>query len=336
MLGGTFGATGIDSTVPTIAALDSAGSRREIGVSPFADSADSSSPDEEERIGMSRVVADPDSDDELPDDEIVDPRVKVETIHESAASPPRSESESDDDMANYIPPLPYGGFKDWEIVSCPLRNISYHVYHQDNRRKKCFTYLKELLSHVYREDLLLLRVEGINVYLRALFHVLDLDIWKTGEYVVDKGLSYRATTWSGSYVTSQAHRSTLHIVGFFVDGNVQEGTALDKDFSSYPVDGCQVTQNWMVITFHILWMKSVQSITKAHVKGHFSNLLEAAVLCFADLLILLFIEFCGSHLMLPRGFYVSAVVLLLLVYIVSAGICVAAGSSFLAVFINIY
>ncbi|GJX81681.1 putative ribonuclease H-like domain-containing protein [Tanacetum coccineum] len=229
--GGTFDATGIDSTVTTTAAMDSAGSRREIGVSPFADSAASSSPsnvsidhipidvlfestsggileffrdsDEDEQIGMSRVVADPDSDDEvfaeiifrgksisgdgvvfvdqLPDDEIVDPRVKVETITESAASPPRSrrkhlgvrsddflwdkpvedffssESESDDDMENYIPPLPYGGFKDWEIVSCPLRNISYHVYHQENRRRKCFTYLKELLPHVYREDLLLLR-----------------------------------------------------------------------------------------------------------------------------------------------------------------------------------
>ncbi|GJT16840.1 hypothetical protein Tco_0875546 [Tanacetum coccineum] len=132
--------------------MDSAGSRREIGVSPFADSADSSSPsnvlfestsggildffldsDEEERIGMSRVVADPDSDDEvfaeiifrgksisgdgvvfvdqLPDDEIVDPRVKVETITESAASPPRSRRKhlgvrSDDflwDKQMYLP-----------------------------------------------------------------------------------------------------------------------------------------------------------------------------------------------------------------------------------------
>ncbi|GKA97353.1 hypothetical protein Tco_0825247 [Tanacetum coccineum] len=118
------------STVPTPAAMDSAGSRRESGVSPFADSADSSSPsnvstdhipidvlfestsggineffltsDAEEQIGMSRVAVDPDSDDEvlaeilfrgkyisgagvvvvdkLPDDEIVDPRVKVETV----------------------------------------------------------------------------------------------------------------------------------------------------------------------------------------------------------------------------------------------------------------
>ncbi|GKG11490.1 hypothetical protein Tco_0342890, partial [Tanacetum coccineum] len=129
--GGTFAATGIDSTVPTTAALDSAASRREIGVSPFADSADSSSPsnvlfestsggildffldsDEEERIGTSRVAADPDSDDEvfaeiifrgksilgdgvvlvdrLPDDEIVDPRVKVELVSDYVSSPPRN------------------------------------------------------------------------------------------------------------------------------------------------------------------------------------------------------------------------------------------------------
>ncbi|GKF70131.1 hypothetical protein Tco_0203188, partial [Tanacetum coccineum] len=218
---------------------DSAGSRRKIGVSPFAYSAADPSPflssiagepspsnvstdqlsivvlfestsgdinefflksDEEEQIGMSRVAADPDSDDEvlaeiifrgqsisgdgvvlvdkLPDDEIVDLRVKVETVTESAASPPRSrrknlgvrsadflwdkpvedffssESESETDMENYIPPLPYGAFKDWEIVRCPLGNNYYHVYYQENRRRKYFTYLKELLPHVYREDLI--------------------------------------------------------------------------------------------------------------------------------------------------------------------------------------
>ncbi|GKB70773.1 hypothetical protein Tco_0932185 [Tanacetum coccineum] len=227
--GGVFGVP--DSTVSTSAAMDSAGSHRESGVSPFADSADSSSPsnvttdpipidvlfastsggindffldsDEEEQIGRSRVAADPDSDDEvlaeiifrgtsisgdgvvlvdrLPDDEIVDPRVKVETVSDYASSPPRSrrkhrgvrsddflwdkpvedffssESESDDDMDNYIPPIPYGAFKDWEIVRCPLSTTYYHVYYQENRRQKSFFYLKQLLPHVYREDLLLLR-----------------------------------------------------------------------------------------------------------------------------------------------------------------------------------
>ncbi|GKB26019.1 hypothetical protein Tco_0865420, partial [Tanacetum coccineum] len=180
--------------------------------------------DEEEQIGMSRVVADPDSDDEviaeiifrgksisgdgvvfvdkLPDDEIVDPRVKVETVSESASSPPRSrrkhlgvrsddflwdkpvedffssESESDDDMENYIPPLPYGAFKDWEIVSCPPGNNYIHVYYQENRRRKYFTYLKELLPHVYREDLLLLR-RRMNRYFRLNPEVdVGLDLWR--------------------------------------------------------------------------------------------------------------------------------------------------------------
>ncbi|GJS08424.1 hypothetical protein Tco_0365220 [Tanacetum coccineum] len=190
--------------------------------------------DEEEQIGMSRVVADPDSDDEvlaeiifrgksisadgvvlvdkLPDDEIVDPRVKIETVSESASSPPRSrrkhlgvrsddflwdkpvedffssESESDDDMENYIPPLPYGAFKDWEIVSCPLSNNYYHVYYQENRRQKSFTYLKQLLPHVYREDLLLLR-RRMNRYFRLNPEVVgDFRTWmgpeRDCEYVV--------------------------------------------------------------------------------------------------------------------------------------------------------
>ncbi|GJV36030.1 hypothetical protein Tco_1408507 [Tanacetum coccineum] len=176
--------------------------------------------DEEEQIGMSRVVADPDSDDEvlaeiifrgksisgdgvvfvdkLPDDEIVDPQVKVETVFESASSPHRSrrkhlgvrsdnflwdkpvedffssESESDDDIENYIPPLPYGAFKDWEIVRCPLGNN----YYQENRQRKYFTYLKELLPHVYREDLLLLR-RRMNRYFRLNPDVdVGLELWR--------------------------------------------------------------------------------------------------------------------------------------------------------------
>ncbi|GKF22118.1 putative ribonuclease H-like domain-containing protein, partial [Tanacetum coccineum] len=102
--GGAFGATVTDSIVTTIAAMDSAGSRRKIEVSLFANSAAGPSPflssiaggpspssvstdqipiavlfestsgdinefflesDEEAQIGMSRVVADPDSDDEV-------------------------------------------------------------------------------------------------------------------------------------------------------------------------------------------------------------------------------------------------------------------------------
>ncbi|GJR77856.1 hypothetical protein Tco_0090221 [Tanacetum coccineum] len=228
--GGAFGAIITDSTVTTTAAMDSAGSYRNIGVSPFADSAVGCinefflCSDEDEQIGMSRVAADPDSDDEvlaeiifrgksisgdgvvlvdkLPDDEIVDPRVKVETVSDYASSPPRnrrkhlgvrsddclwdkpvedffsSESESDDDMENYIPPLPYGKFKDWEMVSCPPGNSYIHVYYQQNRRRKYFTYLKQLLPHVYREDILLLR-RRMNRYFRLNPEVnIGLDLWR--------------------------------------------------------------------------------------------------------------------------------------------------------------
>ncbi|GJR74256.1 hypothetical protein Tco_0086621 [Tanacetum coccineum] len=278
--GGVFGVP--DSTVSTSAAMDSAGSHRESGVSPFADSADSSSPspvsidhipidvlfestsggineffldsDEDEQIGMSRVAADPDSDDEvlaeilfrgqyisgagvvvvdkLPDEEIVDPRVKVETVSDYASSPPRSrrkhrgvrsddflwdkpvedffssESESDDDLEHYIPPLPYGAFKDWEIVRCPLSTTYYHVYYQENRRQKSFFYLKQLLPHVYREDLLLLRrckestfwrtqddwiVSSWKLYPKSSVHVLDLTNGKTVYMFIDRVYPIRAT-----------------------------------------------------------------------------------------------------------------------------------------------
>ncbi|GJY05544.1 putative ribonuclease H-like domain-containing protein, partial [Tanacetum coccineum] len=257
--GSTFGAPVSDSTVPTPAAMDSAGSHHESGVSPFADSADSSSPpnvstdhipldvlfestsggineffltsDAEEQIGMSRVAVDPDSDDEvlaeilfrgkyisgagvvvvdkLPDDEIVDPRVKVETIPESAASPPRSrrkhlgvrsddflwdkpvedffssESESDDDMETYIPPLPYGAFKDWEIVLPLLR-----------RRMNSW----KLVSQSY-------------------VHVTGFIEWEDVYIVCGQVLSYRAT----AVERMLRHRLTAQpsIVGdVVVDGNV--------------------------------------------------------------------------------------------------------------------
>ncbi|GJX06113.1 hypothetical protein Tco_0194045 [Tanacetum coccineum] len=250
--GDPLDSTGPASTVPISAVMDSAASQHELGISPFADSDNSSSPspvstdhipidvlfdstsgglhefflasDEDAPIGMSRIAADPDSEDEvlaeilfrgqyvsgagvvvvdkLPDDEIVDPRVKVEPISESTSSPPRSrskhrgvrsdtslwdrpvddffssESESDDDIEDYIPPIPYGTFKDWEIVRCPLSNTFYHVYYQENRRQMSFFYLKQLLPHVYREDLLLLR-RRMNRYFRLNPDVdVGLDLWR--------------------------------------------------------------------------------------------------------------------------------------------------------------
>ncbi|GKA26277.1 hypothetical protein Tco_0712386 [Tanacetum coccineum] len=203
--GGTLGTTGTASTVPTSAAMDSAASHRELGISPFADSDESSSPspvstdhipidvlfeptpggihaffldsDEDEQIGLSRVATEPDSDDEvlaeilfrgqyvsgagvvvvdkLPDDEIVDPRVKVEPISESTSSPPRSRSKH------------RGVRSDTSLWDRP-----------ENRRHKNFFYLKELLPHVYREDLLLLR-RRMNRYFRLNPDVdVGLDLWR--------------------------------------------------------------------------------------------------------------------------------------------------------------
>ncbi|GJY92963.1 hypothetical protein Tco_0508745 [Tanacetum coccineum] len=155
-------------------AMDSAGSRHEIGVSPFADSAASSSPsnvsidhipidvlfestsggilefflesDEEERIGMSRVVADPDSDDE----------VFAEIIF-------RGKSISGDGVV-FVDKLP-----DDEIVDIRVKA---------NRRQKSFINLKQLLPHVYREDLLLLR-RRMNRYFRLNPEVdVGLELWR--------------------------------------------------------------------------------------------------------------------------------------------------------------
>ncbi|GJY24589.1 hypothetical protein Tco_0398247 [Tanacetum coccineum] len=134
------------------ATMDSAGSRRKIGVSPFADSVAGASPFLSSIAGgpfnrptMGKSIS---GDgvvfvDKLPDDEIVDPRVKVETVSESVSSPPRSrrkhlgvrsddflwdkpvedffssESESDDDMENYIPPLHMVNLKIGRLLTFP-------------------------------------------------------------------------------------------------------------------------------------------------------------------------------------------------------------------------
>ncbi|GJZ33495.1 hypothetical protein Tco_0578931 [Tanacetum coccineum] len=96
------------SLVDVLTAMDSAGSSRKIRISPFADSAAGPSPFLSSIAGgpsPSNVSTDQipiavlgksiSADgvvfvDKLPDDEIVDPRVKVETVSESASSPPRS------------------------------------------------------------------------------------------------------------------------------------------------------------------------------------------------------------------------------------------------------
>ncbi|GKD28411.1 hypothetical protein Tco_1239189 [Tanacetum coccineum] len=277
--GGTFGTTGTASTVPTSAAKDSAGSHHELGISPFADSADSSSPsnvsldripvvglfvstsggindffldsDEDAPIGMSRVAADPDSDDEvlaeilfrgkyisgagvvdvdkLPDDEIVDPRVKDEPVSDYATSPPRSrrkhrgvrsddslwdkpvedffssESESDDDIEDYIPPIPYGAFKDWEIIGCwsgPLGDVNL----------LCHPFHLKIVEEFWRtQDEWV--VSSWKLYPRSSVHVLDLTNGKTVYMFVDKVYPIRATLLERMLHEPQLNSSTLILVG---------------------------------------------------------------------------------------------------------------------------
>ncbi|GJX23539.1 hypothetical protein Tco_0227984 [Tanacetum coccineum] len=99
--------------------------------------------DEDEQIGLSRVAAEPDSDDEVLAEILFrgqyvsaagvvvwtnSQMMRIVGSYGPVDDFLSSESESDDDIEEYIPPIPYGAFKDWEIVRCPLRNTYYHVY----------------------------------------------------------------------------------------------------------------------------------------------------------------------------------------------------------------
>ncbi|GJT39749.1 hypothetical protein Tco_0939614 [Tanacetum coccineum] len=99
-------------TVPTFSTMDSAGSHRRV--------------DDEMSNCMSRVAADPDS-----DDEVLGLRfsfgvslslVMVLYLWTNSLMmrllDPRSESESDDDIEDYIPPIPYGAFKRMGRLMC--------------------------------------------------------------------------------------------------------------------------------------------------------------------------------------------------------------------------
>ncbi|GJY15243.1 hypothetical protein Tco_0385665 [Tanacetum coccineum] len=130
--------------------------------------------------------------DKLPDDKIVDPRVKVEnrflSMHLLLLGL-GSESESDDDMENYIPPLPYGEFKDWEIVSCPPIVTIIFMFISGEQAAKVLYLLKQFATHVFLEDLL----SFASLYPKSSVHVLDLMNGKTVYMFVDKFYPIRAT-----------------------------------------------------------------------------------------------------------------------------------------------
>nr|GEW54519.1 reverse transcriptase domain-containing protein [Tanacetum cinerariifolium] len=362
--------------------MDSAVTRRKVGVSPFADSAADASPflssiaggptpsnvfdvsaapteffldsDEEMPPGVSRVAAEPDSDDEvvaeilfrdqsicgdrvvfvdtLPDDEIANPRVKVKTVSESTSSlfltrrkhlgergeaflcdrPVEdffnSNSDSGDDDSEYS--LPYSEFKDWEVVRCPPGNSYIHVYHREDRRRKHFRLNPDADDglDLWRDVNMLCRslhaddveefwraqddwiVSSWMLYTKSTVHVLDLTNGKTvymfmgSSYpiratLLERMLRYRLTvpssycrhvrvggivvgTMAGTIiwtvqsdllqatmpVTQNWMVLTFHVPFWNEKWLVQEGTTLGKDFLK-SVDGSQVTQNWTVFTF---------------------------------------------------------------------------------------
>nr|GFC62620.1 hypothetical protein [Tanacetum cinerariifolium] len=205
-----------DSTVITTAAMDFAVIRSQEFFLNI---------DEEMPPGVSCVAAEPDSDDEvvaeiifrgksiccdkvvfvdtLPDDEITDPRVKLETVSESTSFPPltrrkhlgergeaflcdrpiedffSSDSDSDDDDSEYS--LPYSEFQDWEVVRCPPGNSYIHVYHREDRRRKPMTFFVRLFkanTHVYPHDIHALR-RKMNRHFRLNPDADDgLDLWR--------------------------------------------------------------------------------------------------------------------------------------------------------------
>ncbi|GJV22377.1 hypothetical protein Tco_1371397 [Tanacetum coccineum] len=286
--------------------------------------------DEDEQIGMSRVAADPDS-----DDEIVDPRVKVETVSAYASSPPRTRRKHrglSDSRVMITWKIIFLLFpiwvhsKMWEscALPCLVPTIS-HVYYQETTAKCPFANLTQLLPSCPIVDLLLLR-RRMNRYFRLNPDVdvgLDLwrdvnllcqslhsddveDFWRTqDEWVVypiratllERMLRHRLTVppsycrdvvVAGNVIhTDQALtgilRGVLHLHlckfvflractsttnGFQLTMAhkprkesvsplqtalwlVQEGTALGKDLLK-SVDGCQFTQNCMVMRLTVL------------------------------------------------------------------------------------
>ncbi|GKF42750.1 hypothetical protein Tco_0126092, partial [Tanacetum coccineum] len=152
--------------------------------------------------------------DNLPDDEIVDPRVKVETVFASTSSPPQSrrkhigvrgddvlwdkpvedffssESESDDDMENYIPPLPYGELPAWYFRLNPYVDIGLDLWRDVNLL--CQSLHSDDVEDFWRtQDEWV--VSSWKLYLKSSVHVLDLTHGKTVYTFMDKFYPIRAT-----------------------------------------------------------------------------------------------------------------------------------------------
>nr|GFC82051.1 hypothetical protein [Tanacetum cinerariifolium] len=104
-----------------------------------------------------------------PDDEIADPRVKVETVSESTSSPPLTRRKHLGERGEaFLYDRPVEDFFSFDSDSGD----------DDNRRRKYFTYLKELLPHVYPHDIQALR-RKMNMHFRLNPDADNgLDLWR--------------------------------------------------------------------------------------------------------------------------------------------------------------
>ncbi|GJS12133.1 hypothetical protein Tco_0368929 [Tanacetum coccineum] len=176
--------------------------------------------------GASVVVVD-----KIPDDEIVDPRVKVETIPDSAASPPR------------------------------------------RIEGKSLFLLKELLPHVYREDLLLLR-RRMNRYFRLNPDVdVGLDLWRDVNLLCQSLHSDDVEDFWSTQMTGWLTVYTLIIRDIVVaGGNVIQ--KISKLCLHCTTNGFQLTMAhsqarvWLTIAngFGVVKYKSVDGFTRVHQK----------------------------------------------------------------------
>nr|GEW79697.1 hypothetical protein [Tanacetum cinerariifolium] len=343
-----------DSTVITTASMDSAVTRCKVGVSPFADPAADASPflssiaadqipvgvlfestsmnlqeffldsDEEIPPGMSRVAAEPDSDDEvvteilfrgqsicgdrvvfvdtLPDDEIADPRVKVETVSESTSSPPltRRKHLGERDLwrdvnmlrrslhANDVEEF-WRDQDDWIVSSWTLYTKS-TVYVLDlTNGKTVYMFMGSsypiratLLERMLRHRLTVppsycrhVRVGGIVVgtmagtiirtvqadLLQATMPVSSAPIACTAQQMVFSSPWLTAKKESGSPLqTALVCNSNPLMVARLPKAGCSPYYSMYEELASpeqtatdflKSVDGCQVTQNWMVFTFRV-------------------------------------------------------------------------------------
>nr|GFB74508.1 hypothetical protein [Tanacetum cinerariifolium] len=199
-----------------------------VGVSPFTDSAADASPflssitadqipvgvlfestsmnlqeffldsDEEMPPGVSRVAAEPDSDDERGEALLCDR--PVEDFFSS-------DSDSGNDDSEYS--LPYSEFKDWEVVRCPPGNSNIHVYHREDRRRKdvnmlCRSLHADDVEEFWRDqdDWI---VSRWTLYTKSTVHVLDLTNEKTVYMFI--GSSYHI--WATLLERMLRHRLTV-------------------------------------------------------------------------------------------------------------------------------